>query len=162
MHAGTPAAPALGDPTAGADSISVTCAAVDGATKYVVKVTRTGTTGVSPIEQTFTEETRAAAGGKLTVNLSGASDGLLGRGKWAVQVKASNEHAPPASNPSITHTATESDYSAPSADVVVGEPTPATITSLAGSSAGKASLTFTCVGVGWGEQPQAAEHAAGE
>lgn len=143
--AGTPATPAPGAPTAGTSNITVACAAVPGATKYTIRATRTGTTGVTPIERTVTEEARAAAGGKLTVELSGASDGLAGRGKWKVQVKASNEYAPAASTPPIKHTPSESGYSALSAEVVVGLPQPVTISSLAGSSPGKAALVFTCV-----------------
>ena len=119
------------------------CAGVAGATKYILQATRAGTTGVDPILQTVTEAARAAANGQLSMDLSGASDGHGGRGRWRVQIKASNDYAPAASTPAITHTASESAFSAPSEELVVGPPEAAAITSVAGTSPGSATLVFT-------------------
>lgn len=75
-------------------------------------------TGVSDISRTVTAAEHAAAGGRVSIDLSGASDGLGGRGKWTLEVTASNAYTPAVPITNTPSTAT----SGPTVPVTVGRP----------------------------------------
>ena len=103
---------------------------------------------IQPVRSSTNAAATPVAAPPVVKTSGGPHDIPLERGAWKLVVTALSKADVP--SPPTT-----------SATVIIGTPLAATGVVVQGS-AGKASLTFTCVGVGWGEQPQAAEHAAGE